>query len=428
MPILALLIAGIVLDGYVLAHWARFARCQPRLRWTIPLYIVLGVVIPVALFWLAVQSNWWTVEPKGLRRLLVGGGLVWYAPKVIIAFFLLLSDLARFVTFLFKWFKKRLHPAQAESPETALDLTDLGKMSRREFVEKAGWTAASVPFVIVGERVFRGLYDFTVFREDVFIPDLPRQLEGLRIAQLSDLHAGSLFSDRPMLEAVGLVNEEKPDLITITGDYVNHDHREAPVLLPALDQLRAPLGVYGSLGNHDHYADVNAVSRQIDATVVDLLVNDGRTLRIDGADLHVLGTDNTGFGQNFGDLGLAKSRLDMSDRERATILLAHDPTFWDKEVRPGHADIDLTLSGHTHGGQLGVEIGPIRWSPARAVYKRWAGLYTEDPTGQASPDGLARRQALYVNRGLGTVGPPVRFGIKPEITILTLRKAPSTTA
>src|SRR5690606_29219645 len=140
------------------------------------------------------------------------------------------------------------------------------------------------------------LYDFDVVHVDVPIPGLPRQFDGLRIAQLSDLHAGSLFSARPMEEAVDLVLSEKPDLVTVTGDYVNHDAAEAPLILPALDRLRAPLGVYGSLGNHDHYADVLSVAKQVDATEIDLLVNEARTLEIDGARLHVVGTDNTGFG------------------------------------------------------------------------------------------------------------------------------------
>jgi predicted MPP superfamily phosphohydrolase len=256
---------------------------------------------------------------------------------------------------------------------------------------------------------------------DVPIPSLPRQFDGLRIAQLSDLHAGSLFSARPMEDAVDLVLAERPDLVTITGDYVNHDAAELATILPALDRLRAPLGVFGSLGNHDHYADVRRVARDVDATAVDLLVNDARTLAIDGARLHVAGTDNTGFGQRHGDLDAALARTQRNGDD-ATLLLAHDPTFWDAHVRPsGHA-VDLMLAGHTHGGQVGVELGPLRWSLARVMYPRWAGLYGEDRLPDGSAD-ARERQFLYVNRGLGTVGPPVRLGIRPEITILTLRRA-----
>lgn len=440
LPALLLSALALLVDYYVYRNWRRFALRRRRRRWTLPLYRGLMAVMPAVLPVYLALSAWWAVEPKGLRQLVVGLWLTWYVPKALLAVVFAAKDLGRFVIWLFGWFRQMLAPepemvarpvedapardgpgenGSGENGATsALDLTDMKRINRAEFLRQMGWTAASVPFVLVGYSVFRRLYDFDVVHVEVPIPGLPRQFEGLRIAQLSDLHAGSLFSARPMEEAVDLVLGERPDLVAVTGDYVNHDAAEAPLILPALDRLRAPLGVFGSLGNHDHYADVLAVARQVDATAIDLLVNEARTLEIDGARLHVVGTDNTGFGQHFADLPAALAQR-RPHGEEATLLLAHDPTFWDTHVRPGHADVDLMLAGHTHGGQVGFELGPARWSLARVMYERWAGLYEEPSEGERGPG----RQFLYVNRGLGTVGPPVRLGIRPEITVLTLRRA-----
>jgi len=403
---------ALVVDYYVYRNWRRFALSRPALRWTLSAVFVGMVFMPVTILAYGALSYAGVIGAGLVRQLLIGLWVVWYVPKALLALVVVLKDAARFVNWLFGWLQVRLGIDEPE--KSGSDLTDLPRMSRKEFVQKVGWTAATAPFAVVGYGVFRGLYDFDVRHVTVPITDLPRGLHGLRIAQLSDLHAGSMFSERPMEEVVNLVLGQRPDLVAITGDFVNHDHREAPLILPALSRLVAPLGVYGVRGNHDHYAHVGRVSELVREAGIDLLVNDARTLTIDGARLHLIGTDNTGLGQNFGDLSRAVSRT-QPNGDDARLLLAHDPTFWDSHVRREAAEIDLMLSGHTHGGQFGFEVGPLRWSLARMAYTRWAGLYTE------------RRDRghhhLYVNRGIGTVGAPVRFGIRPEITILTLVRA-----
>ncbi|RMH59953.1 MAG: metallophosphoesterase [Bacteroidetes bacterium] len=441
---LALVAALLAVDYYVYRHWRRYVRLRSRhhsgihsLRWTLPLYQVLMPLMAVSMPVYFAFSNWWEVEPKLARALFMGIWVTYYLPKALLALALLVKDGIRFVIWLFGWFQERLLapaevpasapaegpaevPAPAPTPtaEARLDLSDMKRMRRREFVQRLGWSAATVPFVVVGYGVFKSLYDFQVFRVDVPIRDLPRALDGLTVAQLSDLHAGSFFSERPMHEAVSIVESLRPDLIAITGDFVNHDADELPLILPALNRLRAPLGVYGCPGNHDHYARIEDVVRGVRSTPVDLLVNQHRTLRVDGARLHVIGTDNTGFRQRYADLPGALDGLQADPHgEEVRLLLAHDPTFWDAHVRPGFPEIDLMLCGHTHGGQIGFEVGPLRWGLARVAYARWAGLYAE-----ARATG-AGRQFLYVNRGAGTVGPPLRLGIRPEITLLTLRRA-----
>ncbi|MEM8485403.1 MAG: metallophosphoesterase [Bacteroidota bacterium] len=415
--IFGLLVAVLlVVDWYVYKHWKAFLQTAPRLRWTRPFYLVFMYLMPAALPVYFYFSRWWEVEPKLFRALFIGFFALYYLPKFVIAIVLGLKDLGRLVFWLFRWFQEQLGVTSNENPADAeqLDLTDMKRLSRREFLGKIGWSASTVPYVVTGYGVFRTLYDFNVQRIDIPLPNLPSAFDGIRIVQLSDIHAGSFFSQRPMLEVADIIGGIKPDVIAITGDFVNNNDEELIRIMPALNGLDAPLGVYGCLGNHDHYANTPLVIDRLRNSPINLLVNARQTIALDGERLHLLGTDNTGFNQQYADLPLALEGIE--NPEDLHILLAHDPTFWDNHVRPNFQQIDLMLCGHTHGGQVGIEVGPLRWSLARFMYSRWAGLYTEprEPTGQ--------QQFLYVNRGLGTVGPPLRFGIRPEITELTLRR------
>jgi hypothetical protein len=416
----------LALDYYVYRNWRDFvayreeAERTPTFRGTLPVYRVLMVLMPLTLPVYFLFSDWWDVEPKLVRGAFLALWALYYVPKAVLALALLIKDAARFIVWLFGWFQEKLSatPSAAanEERDAALDLSDMKRASRRHFLREIGWSAASVPFVVVGYSVFRTLYDFEVHRVDVPIVGLPRPLEGLTIGQLSDLHAGSFFSERPMQEAVSVLQAERPDVITLTGDYVNHDAAEFGLIRSAVQQLHADLGVYGCLGNHDHYANVADVITQVRDTPVDLLINEHRTLAIDGARLHLVGVDNTGFYQDFSDMDAAVAGLDERPGDDLRLVLAHTPTYWDEQVRPHYPAMDLMLCGHTHGGQLGIEVGPVRYSLARVAYPRWAGLYAEPRPG-------GDEHFLYVNRGVGTVGPPLRLGIRPEITLLTLRRA-----
>ncbi|MDZ4700883.1 MAG: metallophosphoesterase [Rhodothermales bacterium] len=417
------LVVGLfLLDYYVYVHWKRLARAYRKLRWTLPVYGAALVTMPLTMPAYFAFSRWWEVEPKLVRALFFGVWVTYYLPKALIALVLLFKDLAHYITWLFRWFQLQLSPTPIPSEAAvtvapSLDLTDMKRMGRRAFMRQMGWSAGSVPFVITGYGVFRSLYDFQVHRVIIPIPSLPPALDGLTIAQLSDLHAGSFFSERPMLEAASLTQALRPDLIVITGDYVNRDDAEFDRIAPGLRLLKAELGVYGSLGNHDHYANVDAVAARVRASNVDLLVNANRTFDINGARLNLIGTDNTGFNQHFADMPKALAGLAPPEPgAQLSLLLAHDPTYWDAHIRQQYPFIDLMLSGHTHGGQIGLELGPLRWSLARVAYSRWAGLYAEERAEAGDP------QFLYVNRGLSTVGPPLRLGIRPEITLLTLRR------
>lgn len=469
-----------LIDLYVLRRWKKYAAARPVLRRTILPLTVLLYVMPFVMPVYAATSRWW--DGGIARGIVVGLWAFHYAPRTIIALWLAVLDVARgFVWVVNKPFAKRTHRAVASEeteivqvqpetteiqpqivysqpetvrsepeitnrqpettgsqpetvysqPETVRGQPEIVRRlvtsdsaprpaaSRRDFLRTAGWAMASVPFLAVGTGLFKTVYDFEVRRVRVPVAGLPRAFHGLRLAQVSDLHAGSFFSPAPADEAARMLLAERPDLIVVTGDFVNHAAAELPLVLPALHRLRADLGVFGILGNHDHYADVPDVLRGVAETPVRMLVNARHTVRVDGTVLHLLGTDNTGFGQRYADLPRTLDGLAApGEADDLRVLLTHDPTFWD-EARAA-TGAHLTLSGHTHGGQIGWEWAQASATPrgvnlADLQYDHTAGLYTE--TGAHAP------QHLYVNRGLGTTGPPLRLGIRPEITVLELLAA-----
>jgi predicted MPP superfamily phosphohydrolase len=341
----------------------------------------------------------------GLDVMLFGFVTLWYLPKLGIAPVLLVRDFLRLVRRI-TW---RTEPAPAATPAPAASVeSGVTVEGRRAFLGKTAWSMAAVPYVLVGDGMWRTIYDFQTVPVDLRMTSLPRAFDGMRIAQISDVHAGSFPDHRPFQEVRRILEMLKPDMIVITGDFVNAKPGEMSVIAREMAQLRAPYGVYASLGNHDHY-NTPAEHRELVNTIrglgVDLLINEHRRIQDGGSSLIIAGTDNTGFKQKFARLDRA---LDGVMEDEATILLAHDPTFWDSNI-VGTTAVDVMLSGHTHGGQFGVQLLGFEWSPAQYVYKQWAGLYA------------AGEQQLYVNRGIGTVGPPLRIGIPPEITLFTLR-------
>lgn len=302
--------------------------------------------------------------------------------------------------------------------------------SRSRFLSMTALAAGGVPLATLTYGVVRNAYRYRRFAKEVAIKNLPAGLEGLKIVQISDMHSGSWTRSEPLKAAVEMINGENPDIVCFTGDLVNS---EAVEMLPYVDifkQIRGKYGVFSILGNHDYgtYHDwghprgseeeKEAIAANMERLYQihkdlgwDLLRDDNRLLEINGHTLGILGVENWGAAFRFprlADLAKATAGTEACD---CKILMSHDPTHWDAKVRPGYPDIDLTLSGHTHGFQFGVEIPGFKWSPAQYLYKQWAGLYQEG------------EQYLYVNRGLGFLGYPGRVGILPEVTVLTLRKA-----
>lgn len=405
----------LIVDLYVLLHWASFAkrRSLNSLWYRIPWGAAL--IVFVSLVAMLVRRHVFRID--GVDVTIMGLISFWYLPKFGIALILLGRDVIRGGRALVNRLRPRQQqpattnavsvpptPTAANSAETS--------SSRREFLGTAAWSMSAVPFVLVGRGMWSTLYDFQVHRHELVLDKLPRAMDGFRIVQISDIHAGSFPDHRPFEEVRRIIMAERPDAIVITGDFVNQKPRELAVISRDLERLQAPYGVIASLGNHDHYhtpEEHRELVSGIRDMGVDLLINQHRRIGVDGASLVIAGTDNTGFRQTYARLDAA---LEGVDAHEPVILLAHDPTFWDREV-VGKAPVDVMLSGHTHGGQFGVQLLGFEWSPARHIYRQWAGHYTKG------------QQQLYVNRGIGTVGPPLRIGIAPEVTVFTLRSAPS---
>lgn len=319
------------------------------------------------------------------------------------------DDIVRGVVFLGKYLFNLTN-----SKEEVVSLTE-----RRKFIGQVGLGLASIPFFSMLYGITKGKYNYKIKEVSLSFKNLPKAFDGLKIVQISDIHSGSFDDFNEVKHGVDLIKEQQPDLILFTGDLVNNDAVEIVPYKELFASMEAPLGVFSSLGNHDYgthkrwktVEDKRQNLKDLEQHQKDmgfqLLNNTYKTLSKNGEQLDIVGVENWGkppFPQK-GDLDQA---LKGTQSENFKILLSHDPTHWDEKVIPNPQRIDLTLSGHTHGMQFGVEIPGFKWSPSKYIYKRWAGLYNNN------------EQYLYVNRGFGFLGFPGRVGIWPEITVLTL--------
>ena len=334
--------------------------------------------------------------------------LLVYLPKF---FYLLVIGVGKLLSFLVS--KKNNSSRKRHYPS----------ITRAKFISQLGIILATAPFVTILFGVLKGRFAFYTRPVKLSFPNLPKAFDKLRIVQISDLHLGSFGNNRKvLLEAINLINAQKPDIVVFTGDLVNNFAGETNDWDNILRGIKAPMGKYAILGNHD-YGDYSSWStpkmkeenfRGILAAFrrfeFKLLRNESIFIEKDGESFALSGVENWGrppFPQ-YGDLEKAWSNARKASFK---LLLSHDPDHWDAEV-VGKKNYDLTLSGHTHGMQFGVELGKFSWSPAKYRFKRWAGLYREG------------KQFLYVNRGLGYLGMPARVGMPPEITVFELHRGP----
>ena len=297
--------------------------------------------------------------------------------------------------------------------------------ARRKFISNIALGVAAIPFASLLYGMYQGKYNFRVIKHTLQFDDLPEAFDGYKITHISDIHSGS-FDNRPEIErAVNMVKAQKSDIILFTGDLVNNKSSE---LLPWKDlfaELKADDGVFSVLGNHDYgdYIDWNSAAeksqnleelKQLQKEMgYDLLLNENRFIERNGQRLALLGVENWGKGgfKKAGDLKKASKGVRPDDFK---ILMSHDPSHWDEVVLKDEHRYHLTLSGHTHGMQFGVEIpGWFKWSPIKYRYKHWAGIYK------------VKGEYINVNRGFGYLGYPGRVGIWPEITVIELKKGPT---
>lgn len=372
------------------------------LYWGLPA-LVLGALFLRLIGYMPMTEKSW-------RFVVMGGFIINFFPKLVLGIFLLLDDLLRGGKWVYSKFTN--------------DVSDLNpdgeKISRSDFLLKAGVITAGVPLLASTFGIISGAHDYRVRKKTLFFPNLPKEFDGIRIGQLSDIHSGSFFNKVAVQGGVEMMNAEKPDVLFFTGDLVNDKATEVREYIDVFDKLKAPLGVHSVLGNHDYGLYVQWESEQAKRRniqgVIDahkemgwqILLNENRALTVDGASIGILGVENWGEGFiKVGDLNKAYSGTEEYDFK---LLMSHDPSHWRAEILPQYNDIDLTLSGHTHGMQFGIEIGDFQWSPVKYKYKEWGGLYTEG------------NQDIYVNRGFGYIGYPGRIGILPELTILELKR------
>lgn len=294
--------------------------------------------------------------------------------------------------------------------------------SRRKFISTIALGIAAIPFASLLYGMYKGKYRFRVLEYVLHFEDLPEAFDGYKITQISDIHSGS-FDNRKKIEyGVNLINQQESDAIMFTGDMVNNKSSEMLPWAELFGSLKAKDGVFSVLGNHDYgdYIDwpsPDAKAQNLTDLVhlqktmgYDVLLNESRFIERNGQRIAVVGVENWGKGgfKKAGDLKKASSLVNAEDFK---ILLSHDPSHWEAEVVNDNYHYHLTLSGHTHGMQFGIEIpGWVKWSPVKWRYKQWAGIYEE------------LGQYINVNRGFGYLGYPGRVGIWPEVTVITLKK------
>ena len=386
------------------------ANLSPRFRYALRVAFWIPSVLSV------LAMLWWTFDnpfrySANLRNWIITGLMATYFSKIVGVLFLLAGDLQR----AFRWLVQTLSPGSAPVNGGAA-------ISRAEFFAKAALVASTIPLGVFEFGIISGAHDYRIRRQRIVIRNLSRSFDGIRLAQVSDIHSGSFWNKTAVQGGVEMLLGEKPDVIAFTGDLVNNETTEVKDYIDVFNKLRAPLGVFSVTGNHD-YGDYRAWNTKAEkeenfrnliqahkALGFRLLKNENEILNVDGEQLAIVGIENWGAGR-FSKYGKLDAALEGTSDVSTKILLSHDPSHWDAQVRNHNQHIDLTLSGHTHGFQFGVEIGGFKWSPSQYIYKQWAGLYEEHD------------HQLYVNRGFGYLGYPGRVGIPPEITILELVRA-----
>lgn len=334
-----------------------------------------------------------------------------YVPKAVIAIWLLLEDIGRLIRFfsIQKDTKKPLKPFSSSNP-----------IPRSTFISQLAIITSAIPFGGFLYGITKGKYKYQVNNILLPIRDLPSSLHGITITHISDIHTGSFDDTDAVKRGIELINAQESDMIFFTGDLINEHIKELQPFVKMWSTLEAKDGVYSVLGNHDygdytgwpnrkakekHFQKVLESHKQMGWQ---LLMNEHKWVRKGDASIAVIGVENWSAIERFPRYGKIHQAVKGAESADIKLLLSHDPTHWDAQVRPHPTHIHATFSGHTHGFQMGVEIPGFRWSPAQYLYKQWAGLYQEE------------NQYLYVNRGFGFIGFSGRVGIWPEITVFTL--------
>jgi predicted MPP superfamily phosphohydrolase len=361
------------------------------------IYWLFDVVLGCAVLYGTMLSKPGKTPPR-LTSWIMAFMLISLVPKILVLPILLLEDLSRMLLYI----TTSVYPA------------------RRVWVSELGLIIAAIPFFGLIYGMIGGRHRYKVHKVTLKFTDLPKAFDGFTLTQLSDIHSGSFTSEKGVEKGINMVNAQKSDIILFTGDLVNSRASEMDQWIPFFSRLKAPMGKYSVLGNHDYGDYTQWPSEEIKAANLvrlkkvheeigfKLLLNEAIQIKKDGEAIALIGVENWGKGgfHKYGDLTQALE--DVSDDE-FKILMSHDPSHWEAKTLEEKKHINLTLAGHTHGMQFGIELFGFKWSPVKYMYPQWAGLYE------------TAGKYLYVNRGFGFLGYQGRIGIWPEITVITLK-------
>ena len=403
MNMVYIILIGIFIIYFLLTFYAsRSLKTLKVPRWVEWLFwlITIGVIIHLLYHWFCRGKVVWSAP----QQYAVAGLLTWLIICLFVTLPLLLEDITRLIKAIFR------------KPTNAPRIP-----SRRKFVSTLGWGLAAIPFASILYSIFKGKYNYKVWKYTLYFDNLPKAFDGYRITQISDIHCGSFDNYEKIRYGVELINSQKSDVILFTGDLVNNLANEVHNWKSLFATLQAPDGVFSIMGNHD-YGDYSswetpeAKQQNLEHLFQlqkqmgwQLLLNEHCYLERNGEKIALIGVENWGHGRfsKYGDLNKAMEGVNTEDFK---ILMSHDPTHWQEVVLPENKDVQLTLSGHTHGMQCGIEIpGWLKWSPSQYIYKYWGGMYEEDG------------KYLNVNRGFGYHAFPGRLGVWPEITVIELK-------
>ncbi|PTR01029.1 hypothetical protein C8P68_101259 [Mucilaginibacter yixingensis] len=401
---------SLLLDWYVFYGLRTLVADWPSRRWQL---IVLGSFLVISLgvtilFFAGLGSLRHAQGMRPYHEWLLSLFLSFLISKIFFAIVLSLGDLGRFTVGLSQHLGKPLKAGETYFP------------ARRKFISELAVLLAAIPFSSFFYAIFKGKYNYKLHRQTLYFDDLPEAFDGFTITQLSDIHSGSFDNTAAVQRGIDLANAQKSDLFVFTGDLVNNAAWEIEPYINHFKQLKAPFGQFSILGNHDYgdyiqwdseaEKDANLDRLKENHAKMDfrLLLDENLTLQKNGQQITLIGVQN--WGQGFKQKGDLEKALRGVDGRAFKILLSHDPTHWEKIVKQHPTKIHLTLSGHTHGAQFGIEAAWLRWSPVQYRYPHWAG--------HAQYHG----RHLYINRGFGFLAFSGRLGIWPEVTVITLKK------
>lgn len=401
---------GLFILFAIIAEWYPFQAVRTSfgnkwINWGYLLVSASGVV-----FFVLFIAGFDRTQGQTARTLMtLGLFLLIYIPKLVMTVLLFGEDIFRLAAGIYRYFS----PSVTSAPFLP---------GRRKFISQTALALGAVPFASIVYGILKGRYNYKVIRQRLYFEDLPREFDGFTVLQISDVHSGSFDNPGKIRYGIDLINEQQFDLFVFTGDIVNTRATEMDGWIEMFTDINTPaFGKFSILGNHDYGGYVewpSETAKQSNFEAIkaihpkvgfNLLLNENVKLRKGGAEISLIGTEN--WGKGFKQVGDLKKASRGIKKEEFKILLSHDPSHWDAEVQDNPLNYQLTLSGHTHGMQFGIEIpGFLKWSPAQYVYRQWAGMY----------ENLGRY--LYVNRGFGYHAYPGRVGIWPEITLIELRK------